>query len=55
MNTSVALPRFVLLNFISPAPGYCKPDPEVFVSASRLYFIVLDAIDPSAPDVPEEP
>ena len=55
IKTSVALPKFVLLNLISPAPGYCKLPPEVFVSASKLYFKVEDVKDPSAPEVPEDP
>ena len=42
MNTSVASPKLELLNLISPEPGYCKPTPEVFTSASKLYFTVDD-------------
>ena len=55
IKTSVALPRFELLNFISPEPGYCRPTPEVFTSVSKLYFTVDDVKVPSAPEVPDEP
>ena len=53
-NTSVADPRFVLLNLRLPAPGYVKLGPEEFVSTSKLYFTEPDANAPSAPEVPED-